>query len=552
MLKGSRLLSWLCLLLPSFRIANGAALVGPVVELDSGTFTGISVGGVSQFLGIPYAQPPVGDLRLRLPQPNSPYNGSHLATTFGLACPQQQTGLPLPPGLASQTIDLITNLGIDAIFPDSEDCLTINVVTPSTTTSKSKLPVVLWIYGGGFERGTASFPLYDGSVIVERSILLGMPIVYASINYRINGFGFLASKEVKAAGVGNLGLQDQRQAMRWIQKYISAFGGDPTKVTIWGESAGAISVALQLVANGGNNEGLFRAAFMQSGSAMPLGEITEGQPLYDMIVQETGCEGSADTLECIRQLPVDVFKAAINKAPGIFDFQSLNLAWPARADGVFLTDHPQKLVQQGIIANVPFVSGDCDDEGTLFSFSTLNVTTDAEFVDYVQNTLLQGIGVTDDEMTQLASLYPDNPTQGSPFNTGVTNALTPQFKRLASFQGDLVFQAPRRFLLQNRSGKQTVFAFLSQRFKTTPTLGSFHVTDLLNVYGGEELTNYLVRFVTTLNPNGFGNVMWPQYTPQSPQMLTFLDGLIPTTITLDTFRSSQLAFLNNLTLAHPL
>ncbi|KAF9553428.1 carotenoid ester lipase precursor [Agrocybe pediades] len=527
------------------------ALAAPTVKLDSGTFTGISSGTTSQFFGIPYAQPPVGNLRLRLPQPNLPYNGTHLATAFGLACPQQNTGLPLPPGLAAETIDMITNLGINAIFPDSEDCLTINVITPSTATSRSKLPVVIWIYGGGGSL-LGFMDAYDGNVIVDRSILLGMPVVYVSFNYRLTGFGFLASKEVKAAGVGNLGLQDQRQAMRWVQKYISQFGGDPTKVTIWGESAGSQSVSLHLIANGGNNEGLFRAAVMQSGSPPQYGDITEGQPLYDTIVQETGCAGSSDTLQCLRDLPFATLKAAIDKSPGVFDFQSLNLAWPPRADGVFITDHPQKLVQQGIIADVPIISGDCDDEGTLFSFSTLNITTEAQFQDYVQNTLLRGIGVTDAEISLLATLYSSDLTQGSPYDTGVTNALTPQFKRLASLQGDLTFQAPRRFLLQNRSAKQTVFAFLSKRFKTLPTLGSFHVTDLLNVYGGEELTNYLVRFVATLNPNGFGNVLWPQYTPQSPQMLTFLDGTIPTTLTMDTYRGPQIAFLNNLTLAHPL
>ncbi|PPQ91064.1 hypothetical protein CVT25_014732 [Psilocybe cyanescens] len=537
----------------AWSVADAKALLGPSVKLDSGTFTGTSLGTVSQFLGIPYAQPPVGDLRLRLPVANLPYNGTHLATAFGPACPQQNTGLPLPPGLASETIDMITNLGIDAIFPDSEDCLTINIVAPSTATSRSKLPVVLWIYGGGFERGTASFPLYDGSVIVDRSILLGIPVIYASLPVC---FGFLASKEVQAAGVGNLGLQDQRQAMRWIQKYIGAFGGDPTKVTIWGESAGAISVGLHLIANNGNSEGLFRAAFMESGSFLPVGDITEGQALYDTIVEETGCTGSADTLQCLRALPFDVLKAAIDKSPGIFDFQSLNLAWPPRADGVFLTDHPQKLVQQGIIANVPFVSGELSPRkyGCRLNkyFEIQMNSTESEFQDYVQNILLRGIGVTDAEISQLASLYPSDLTQGSPYDTGVTDALSPQFKRLASLQGDLTFLAPRRFLLQNRAGKQTIFAFLSKRFKTLPVLGAMHVTDLLNVYGGEELTNYLVRFVNTLNPNGFGNVLWPQYTLQSPQMLTFLDGIIPTTITMDTFRQNQMVFLNNLTLAHPL
>ncbi|KAF9448568.1 carotenoid ester lipase precursor [Macrolepiota fuliginosa MF-IS2] len=448
----------------------GGLAAGPSVVLDSGTFTGIASGTVSQFLGIPFAQPPIGNLRYRLPQPIQPYNGSHLATAFGPACPQQNTNLPLPPGLPSQSINFLVNAGIGVIFPDSEDCLNINVIRPATATSNSKLPVVVWIYGGGWERGTTSFPLYDGSLIVSRSIILGTPIIYVSMNYRLTGFGFLASKEVKDAGIGNLGLQDQRQALRWVQKYIGAFGGDPSKVTIWGESAGAISISLHMLANNGNTEGLFRAAFMQSGSPLPVGDITNGQALYDTIVAETGCSGTSDALDCLRSLPYDTLKAAIDKSPGIFDYQSLRLVWSPRADGTFITDNPQKLIQQGVVASIPFVTGDCDDEGTLFSFSTLNVTTEVQFKDYIQGTFWQGVSSTD--VDHLATLYTSDITQGSPYDTGLTDVLTPQYKRLASFQGDAVFQAPRRFFLQNRSGKQNTWVYLSKRFKTLPYLGS--------------------------------------------------------------------------------
>ena len=186
------------------------------------------------------------------------------------------------------------------------------------------------------------------------------PIIpYCSDNELSKAFGFLASQEVKNAGVGNLGLQDrtftsgiakrsdnllkrwclEREALRWIQKYIGAFGGDPTKVTMcvtsifmplfcaqrydsWGESAGAISVALQMVTNGGDTEGLFRGAFMESGSPIPVGDITHGQPYYDTLVNLTGCSDASDTLQCLRGVPYDTLMDAIDTTPNIFSYQA--------------------------------------------------------------------------------------------------------------------------------------------------------------------------------------------------------------------------------------
>ncbi|KAF9464209.1 carotenoid ester lipase precursor [Collybia nuda] len=534
-------------------LSTAVPLAGPTIQLDSATFTGTTSGKVSKFLGIPFAKPPTGDLRFRLPQPNAPYTGSITATSFGPSCPQQAVNLPIPEGLAADAVDYIVNTIFNVIFPDDEDCLTVNVFKPASATPTSKLPVVAWIFGGGFELGSTS--MYDGGVIVDRSIAIGSPVIYVSMNYRVTGFGFLSSKEVKEAGVGNLGLQDQREALRWIQKYINTFGGDPTKVTIWGESAGAISVSLQMLANDGNTEGLFRAGFMQSGSPIPVGDITNGQKYYDAIVSQTGCSGASDTLSCLRTVPYAKLKAAINQSPGIFAYQaciiddmmnSLILAWLPRADGVFLSDNPQKLVQQGKVANIPFITGDCDDEGTLFSLSTLNITTETELKTYVKNTFLPG--VSDADINKLTSLYPQDITQGSPYDTGIFNALTPQFKRIASFQGDGVFQAPRRFFLEHRSGKQNTWAFLSKRLKALPV----HASDILNVYGGGEMTDYLIRFATTLDPNGKSGLQWPKYTTSSPKLLTFLDGLIPQIITQDTYRKEGMAFLTNITLAHPI
>ncbi|KAF4576970.1 hypothetical protein EYR36_004954 [Pleurotus pulmonarius] len=430
------------LVLGLFAIRTAASLTGAAnsVTLDSATFTGTTSGRVTKFLGIPYAQPPTGDRRFRLPEPISPYTGTVRATAFGPSCPQHKVRLTLPVGLASDAVDLIVNTAYKAVFPDSEDCLSINVVVPSSATPTSKLPVAVelnpnaqWIYGGGFELGSTS--LYDGGLIVERSIQLGEPVIY------IKRWEILFSKAKKSK-----------------------------------------TLALE-----------------------------------------------------------------------ILDFRiALALAWLPRADGTFLTDHPQKLVQAGKVANVPFVTGDCDDEGTLFSLSTLNISTAAQFRTYIKTFFMPQS--TNTELDQVLAFYPSDLTKGSPFNTGVLNALSPQFKRIAAFQGDFIFQAPRRFFLQQRSGKQNTWAYLSKRYKTSPFLGAFHATDILNVYVGGELGDYLINFVNNLDPNGPGRgIPWPKYTTSSPNFVTFNDNLLfPVTITQDTFRKDAIDFLTEVTLANPL
>ncbi|KAF8261989.1 Alpha/Beta hydrolase protein, partial [Lactarius quietus] len=412
----------------------------PIVTLDKGEFTGTTANGMNKFLGIPFAQPPVGDLRFRLPQAPGPYDGKYNATAFGLSCPQQTSNSVLPNGLPNATLEYLEAVNNLDILSAGEDCLTVNVVAPANATPRSKLPVVVVC---GFEDGASAS--FDGTVIVNRSIALEQPV---QINTLL-AFGFLASQEVKDARVGNLGLWDQRLAFHWVQRYICEFGGDPSKVTIWGESAGAISVSLQMLANGGDTEGLFRAAFMQSGSPMPVGDITNGQPYYDFLVERANCSGSSDTLQCLRAVPYEELMDAINLTPSLFSYQSLALAWQPYADG--------KLVQQGKVARIPFVSGECDDEGTLFSLLQTNITTDAGFRAYLTEFFL--INVTDAELDKVLTLYPQDPTQGSPFGTGTQNVFTPEFKRIAAFLGDLVFQAPRRWILDNVSGKQNTWSY---------------------------------------------------------------------------------------------
>ncbi|KAG8970881.1 hypothetical protein FRC03_000099 [Tulasnella sp. 419] len=523
----------------------------PAVKLDSATFVGKTDGDIERFLGIPFAKPPVGNLRFRLPVATEPYTGTYTATSFGPSCPQQAPDLPLS-GLVDDVADEVLGSIYGAIFPGDEDCLTINVVRPKGASSTSKLPVVVWIFGGGFQLGTPT--MYDGGLIVGRSIDMSLPVVYVSINYRVSLFGFLAGKEVKQAGVGNLGLHDQRLGLRWVQKYITQFGGDPTKVTLWGESAGAISTALQMVTNGGNTEGLFRAAFMQSGAAVPVGDITLGQEAYDAVVASVGCTKASDTLQCLRTVPYSALKKAMDESPGIFHYKSLALTWLPRVDGVFLTESPFEAVAKGKVASIPYVTGDLDDEGTLFSLSTLNITKDADVHKWFQTSFL-GKSTTQ-EIDKLLSLYPSDITAGSPYDTSVLNALTPQFKRIASLQGDLVFQAPRRHFLQN-TWKNNAWAFLSKRGKAIPFLGSFHGSDILNVYGFGELKDYLIRFATNLDPNvgpfSLSLISWPKWTPTEKKMLLLDDvPIFDLGLTQDTYRQEAITYITSLSLKYPL
>ncbi|KAF8995824.1 carotenoid ester lipase precursor [Cyathus striatus] len=532
-----------------------ASAAGPVVTLGYGSFQGTVDGNIAKFLGMPFAAPPVGNLRFAPAQAPVAFTGTRQATDYGFACPEQEETLTILPSL---NISVDVGALLSSPKTASEDCLFVNVIKPASIADGTKLPVVFWIFGGGFEGGdTSSNP---GDPVVNRAIALNEPIIYVSANYRTNAFGFLGGKEAQANGAGNIGLKDQRFALQWVQQNIATFGGDPQKVTIWGESAGAISAALQLVAKDGNSEGLFRAAVMESGSPIPLKPIADQQPVYDQLVSDTGCGSSQDTFACLRTLPFNTLMAAINNSPNLFSYQSLMLAYQPSVDGEFIVRNPTTSISQGLYAKVPIISGDCDDEGTAFSLSNLNVSNEAEFRQYISTVYL--VGATDAQLDAVASAYPADITQGSPFDTGILNAPTAEFKRLAAFQGDLVFQAPRRFFLTAAAKTQPTYGFLYKRDKVVPFLGSFHSSDLDEFYGSGTLpdnigTDALVNFVNNLNPNSPKNINsllsltnWPLYSSSStsPPLFTFVDPAPLVEITADTFRASALQTLTDLSI----
>jgi carboxylesterase type B len=521
--------------------AVAAALAAPAVHVADGTIIGRTENSIDTFLGIPYAEPPIGSLRLKPPQPLASTLGTLNATVTPAGCPQHLGNVD--PGvfalLPPETIALFTGLVQPPPFV-SEDCLTLNIQRPSSTAPGSQLPVLFWIHGGGWERG--SNHQYDYSRLIADSEAHGHPIMVVSTQYRLGAWGYLAGKELRDEGSTNIGLRDQRRAMEWVAENIAAFGGDPDKVTIWGESAGSMSVLEHVVVNGGDHtyrgKPLFRGAIMHSGSSTPAqaADSAIAQNIYDAFVSEAGCAGAADSLSCLRQLPFETFLNATAIIPGSLGPVGLRMNFAPRPDSTnnFYAVSPDVALKgpNPKVAPVSFISGTQDDEGTFFGLVLLNSTSSELLVDAMTG-LLPVTPV--DTLERLIRLYPTDPTLGSPYNTGTANEVYSQFKRNAAFIGDLYLHFPKRAFHEAVGETLPVWDFLATYNKQTPVIGTFHGSDLA-VFKNQQpptsydaMSRYYISFINFLDPNvlqcdGSSTASlphWPRWTKHGKEHIIF-------------------------------
>lgn len=480
--------------------AGAAQDPGMAVTLDSGSVSGRIAGDVRVFLGIPYAQPPTGDLRWKAPKPPLPWEGVRDATAYGPACPQ--TG-PLGNG-------------------SSEDCLTLNVFTPVREGS-GKLPVMVWIHGGGFTFGASSQPEYEGTELARQGV------VAVTINYRLGPLGFLAHPGLNAesdAGVsGNYGLLDQIEALKWVQRNIAAFGGDPDNVTIFGQSAGSRSVSLLTLSP--QARGLFRRAIAQSGGPIigseylsPAfnGDMASVSAMGRTLGERLGCAGKPDEMACMRfKSATEVLQATATETSIFKD----GLFFAPVFDGVVLPRDPAAALADAGARHVPMIVGSTGNEGTTYLRGE-GVLTTARYADFLK----ARFGET---WRDALAMFPapadaDVPSAIDRFITVAVNAQPARYEARAL----------------ERQGV-TVWLYRFTRVPDTARareLGAFHGVDLAYVFGNmkesdgytqadrdlsKHVMAYWVNFARTGDPNGPGLPPWPAYASTTDRNLNFAD-----------------------------
>lgn len=495
-----------------------------LVELEDGPVEGDVVGGARRFLKIPFAKPPVGDLRFRAPERNARWTGVRHETEFASSCPQ----------LADQ----------GAPASNEEDCLYLNVWAPLARTERA--PVMLWIHGGGNFSGGAGIPVpgseqlwYDGQVFAERQ-----GVVLITIQYRLGPFGFFAHPALAAEGEpsGNQGLLDQRLALEWVKRNAAKFGGDPSNVTLFGESAGAGNVCYHLVSPG--SRGLFHRAIGQSGGCTMRSGVETAAAVGDSMVAyaaAVGCEAGPAQLDCLRGKTVEEMLAhGQQPAPGGGEIRSADWSFAVVVDGEdgFLPRAPRAAFDVGDVASVPYLLGSNNDEGTTFVWSAPPLLSEEEYLADL-NKRYPNAG------SDVAALYPPSDFGGD-FNQARARAVgdssvvcgTHDTARRAAKAGLDVFLynfnvpwslAPA--LLKAGHAAEMSHVFGNPLPGEAPDPESQRVADAMNAYWA--------RFAATGDPNGAdAPAEWPIFATDADERLQLDPGFEVIT----DFRAEECAF----------
>ncbi|HRS52615.1 MAG TPA: carboxylesterase family protein [Candidatus Marinimicrobia bacterium] len=467
--------------------SSGEKKISGQVEIEGGLIQGIVTNDLIIFKGVPFAEPPVGDLRWKAPQPVKNWEGIRQTTQFAPA--PMQAGNP--------------------VSGKSEDCLYLNIWTPAKSTNE-KLPVMVWIYGGGFSFGSTSDPVHNGEHLARKGV------VVVSIAYRVGQLGFLAHPELSAENPnrvsGNYGLLDQIAGLQWVQRNIPAFGGDPTNVTIFGESAGAISVSMLCASP--LAKGLFRRAISQSGGSFGPTRPTTYPGENMKTLRQAEKEGESYLAKAGVKTIAELRKIEADKLPTGWGLPG---AWPI-IDGYVIPDDQYKLYENSQYNDVDVLIGYNSDEGLSFPVGR----TPNEFIENVKNRF---------------GPYADSLLQVYPVEKNLINRSARNLMRDAAF-GWHTWSWAR---LQSQTGKSKIFFYYFDQHPQYPSdspqadHGTPHGVDVAYVFMTLDSTRskisksdietshimatYWTNFAKYGNPNCKGLTEWPQFNITNPAVM---------------------------------
>lgn len=486
------------------------------VQTDSGNLIGKRLDGVERYFGVPFAEPPTGNRRWQTPQPLQVTTDTRIAYFESPAC--IQTG------------------GLAYLPAQSEDCLYLNIWKPE---GEGPFPVMFWIHGGALTTGSSTEPQYDPSTLV-----IDQQVVVVSTNYRLGQYGFVALSSASEQIIGNQGFYDQLAALQWVNRNISAFAGDSNNVTIFGESAGAISSCYLLASP--LTDGLIHKAILQSGACttIPPLSIMQAQQRGDEFLRDIGCADQTDPLACARALDVDTINNAVEGSPlALFQGDLDNLGFTAIAtigDALIPSPTEELLTNSDKANNVSLLIGTNRDEGSLFT-SLINFQNIADTSDYL-DFLAEFFPGTD--VSGLAAQYPAE--NFSSIGSAVSQIFTDlSFVCPARQLADIWADSNRSTFVYQFTQEVTASIELLDLFlgSASPELGTFHASEIPYIFGIDSILGvvtsdeqnttraammqYWANFAHTGNPNTENLADWPSYSSTQREHLILNQDFLP-------------------------